>query len=163
MGDLLCLDQQGNIILGNTCEQISSDARQGAAMLLCGGSARLSEKCAALHSCRPGLTTHLPCTGSSASHISDCHAHPGCSGQDKVEERHMGLVLVPRLHRVSAHFMVRAVFLREKDCPACRRSAEEIFLCRRRFRASAKTWRRFWQPRNLSAGIVTRGGHRSRG
>ena len=27
VGDLLCLDQQGNIILGNTCEQISSDAR----------------------------------------------------------------------------------------------------------------------------------------
>ena len=28
----------------------------------------------------------------------------------------MGLVLVPRLHRVSAHFMVRAVLLNE-DCP----------------------------------------------
>ena len=27
VGDLLCLDQQGNIILGNTCEQISGNAR----------------------------------------------------------------------------------------------------------------------------------------
>ena len=27
VGDLLCLDQQGNIILGNTCEQTSGNAR----------------------------------------------------------------------------------------------------------------------------------------
>ena len=66
---------------------------------------------------------HLPYNWELCFPFSASHTHPGCSGQDKVEERHMGLVLVPRLHRVSAHFMVRAVLLLNEDCPlsVCRR------------------------------------------